>query len=176
MTRDDHDPHLILRIKEEMDMVLPSAGSVAACSMLRMARLTGRKDLENLASETIQAGLSKFRSHPEAAATLLAALIYYMATPVQVVVAGAPDRPETRDLLTAARDSLVQGKTLMLIRNEADRSALGFRLPFVKSAIEVDGRPSAYVCIGRSCKAPVTDPGALDGLLTAVRFKSNREG
>lgn len=61
--------------------------------------------------------------------------------PVQVVVAGVPDRPETRDLLTAAGDPFVQGKTLILIRNEVDRTTLGSRLPFVNSAVEVDGRP-----------------------------------
>ncbi|MFZ7125570.1 MAG: thioredoxin domain-containing protein [Desulfobacterales bacterium] len=174
MTRADHDPHLILRAKEDMDLVIPSAASVAAVCLTRLSRLTGRTDLEKTAEETIQTGLSRFESHPDAVTTMLTAMIQRQAESVQIVIAGDPAVDEARALLKSAREHHLNGKTLILLRKDEDRRVLGRRLPFLNSAVEVDGRPAAYVCIGRSCKAPVAEPEALKRLLSTVTAGGNQ--
>ena len=45
-------PGLILRVKEDTDSDIPSARSVAALNLLRLACLTGQKDLRHMADTT----------------------------------------------------------------------------------------------------------------------------
>ena len=40
----------------------------------------------------------------------------------------------------------------------------------------VDGRATVYICRGRTCQAPVTDPGALRTALEAIAGRDDREG
>ncbi len=173
MTRTDHDPHMILRVKDELDLVLPSAGSVAALTMLRLARILGRRDFDTQAADGIRSGISRFAGHPETVAAHLNAWLFLQSTPVPVVIVGDLRDEQTRRLLTVARDPGIPGKTILVIQTEHDRAILATHTTHARSAAPVDGRPTAYVCTGDNCKRPVTDPGDLQSLLTACQEKGD---
>ncbi len=61
MTAMDQDTHLLLRVKEDTDNVEPSASSVAALNLLRLAQYTDRKDYQEMAEKT----LKSLRRHDE---------------------------------------------------------------------------------------------------------------
>ena len=73
MTGEGHDSFLPLRMKEETDNVIPSAGSVAARNFYRLAAYTGRNDFSAAARATITAIIPLLEKHPSAAPLLLAA-------------------------------------------------------------------------------------------------------
>ncbi|MFZ5564487.1 MAG: thioredoxin domain-containing protein [Thermodesulfobacteriota bacterium] len=75
MTPKDHDAHLLIRMKEDTDNVLPSAGSVAARNFYRLAAYTGREDFAAAARATVNTLAPLLVKHPSAAPLLLAAAL-----------------------------------------------------------------------------------------------------
>jgi uncharacterized protein YyaL (SSP411 family) len=165
MTRAGHDPRLILRPREEADLALPSAASVAALCLLRLARWTGDNRLERVGTDTIRWGLARFGDRPEAACTLLSALSFHTAVPVRIEVAGDPRRPETRALVRAAGDPTVPGKTLADAGRERP-APLGADLRDTDGARDL---PAATVRVGTRPWIRVTVPERLAAVLAAVR-------
>ncbi len=45
--------------------------------------------------------------------------------------------------------------------DEAERAALAKLVPLVEGRLAIDGEPTAYVCVERTCKLPVTTPSEL---------------
>ncbi|MBU1399218.1 MAG: hypothetical protein KKE00_00765, partial [Proteobacteria bacterium] len=74
MTGPEHDKHLILRVKDDLDSVIPSPGSVAILNLLRLSRITGRLDFAQAAEKTIEAVLSGDAFHPASFPHMLAGL------------------------------------------------------------------------------------------------------
>lgn len=74
MTGDDHDPHLIIRIKEENDNVLPGANSVSAMNLLRLGKIFNQKDFIDMAGKTINLFRSKMKEFPGSMPQMLVAL------------------------------------------------------------------------------------------------------
>ncbi|MGD9333014.1 MAG: thioredoxin domain-containing protein [Desulfobacterales bacterium] len=165
LTRHDHDPDLILRVKEDTDSVIPSASSVAALNLLRLTRLTGREDLQRLADVTIASVLQRMAAHPEAAAYILMAHLYQQTPWIQIAIAGDGNDPETRAMLATAQSGKTDGRVVAWIGGDDHRHQAMHDLPFVKQATPRDGKPAAYICINRSCREPVGSASALAALL-----------
>ncbi|MCG8508797.1 MAG: hypothetical protein MI741_06170, partial [Rhodospirillales bacterium] len=75
----------------------------------------------------------------------------------KIVVVGDPAAPDTLALVRAAQNGAPPTHTL-------NRIAPGTDLPSGHPAHgmgQIDGRPTAYVCVGAACGLPSTDAGAL---------------
>ena len=166
MTRKEHDKNLIMRVKEDSDSVIPSAGSVAVLNLLRLSRFIDSKKYSTAAERTLRSVLSRVNSHPDSAAQMLVALIYSFSRHVEVIITGSWKSEDTRSLLKSVYSRYMPGKIVMLVENEDVREKLARNLPFISSVKTVGGKgAAAYVCIDRTCKPPVTDPAALTELL-----------
>lgn len=166
MTHKAHDKNLIMRVKEDSDSVIPSAGSVAALNLLRLARFIDSKDYSTIAERTLRSVLSRVDSHPDSAAQMLVALIYSYTKPVEVIITGSRNSEDTRFLLKSVYSQYMPGKVVMLVENEVVKEKLARNLPFISSLKTMDGKvAAAYVCIDRTCKQPVTDPAELSELM-----------
>ena len=91
LTADDAEK-LLVRSKEFYDGAVPSGNSMAAYNLLRLARLTGRADLEEKASATARAFGEDATKRPEGHTMLLTALDFAIGPSVEVVISGDPDR------------------------------------------------------------------------------------
>jgi uncharacterized protein YyaL (SSP411 family) len=171
MTRRGHDPHLILRVKEDTDSVLPSAASVGALNLIRLARLTGREAFAAMARQTIAAGLTRMQAHPEALPAMLTAGLIGEAPLVQVTIAGPADDGATTAMVAAARAPRALGLALAVLNSEDDRRRLAAEAPFAGQAAGVNDRTRAWVCVDRSCRDPVDSAEALAAVLDAVRVE-----
>jgi uncharacterized protein YyaL (SSP411 family) len=89
------------RHKEIYDGAVPSGNSVMFMNLLRLARLTGRPELEDQASGLARAFSAEISSHPRASTEFLRGLDYALGPSREVVVVGGTDAPETREFLAA---------------------------------------------------------------------------
>jgi uncharacterized protein len=137
---------LILRMKEDYDGAEPSGNSVAAMNLLRLARMTGREDLERSGIRAIEAFASRINSAPFAAPLLVAALLFSRSAPRQVVISG----DDVDDMLRTFHERFLP--QYVLLRNKPGMPAL-------------HGRATAYVCENFTCQLPVTDSEKLAELL-----------
>ncbi|MEM7344502.1 MAG: hypothetical protein AAF485_09670 [Chloroflexota bacterium] len=168
MTADD-GARLLVRAKDVYDGAIPSGNSAAALALVQLARLTGEPRYEELAAGTFRAFAGQVQRSPSAFAQLLQAVDMVAGGGVEVVVAGAPDDPRTRALLDVVRGQYLANGVVAL--NDPGRAeVIAKAIPYAASMTALDGVPTAYVCRGYVCDAPVTDPTALrEALQAAVR-------
>jgi len=67
---------LLIRVKTAYDGALPSGNSAALFNLMRLARLTGREDLQRRAEQTAAAFAHSIRAHPAAHTHSLSAIAY----------------------------------------------------------------------------------------------------
>ena len=164
------DESVFLRMKDDNDGAEPAASSVAALNLLRLSQL--RDDPApnafggaERARKTIDAFAATLSHFPSAMPQMLVALDFSLGKPRQIVIAGKKDAPGTKALLTEVRRHFLP-KTILLLADGSDgQKYLGEKNEAIRAMSIVDGKPAAYVCENFTCKAPVTDPKALAGLL-----------
>jgi uncharacterized protein YyaL (SSP411 family) len=143
---------LILRLKEDYDGAEPSGNSVAIHVLLRLAALTGRRGLREVAELGLRAFASRLSTAPHAAPAMLLALDYALHEPHRIVISGDPQTPETRALVHAAHAVYQPNKVVSGTQGAVD--------PFTSSLPSADG-PTAYLCTGTACQPPVRSPAEL---------------
>ncbi|MEX0821288.1 MAG: thioredoxin domain-containing protein, partial [Rhodothermales bacterium] len=161
-----HAEPLIVRQKELHDGAMPSANAVSTLNMLRLARLTGKTDLEERAAEVIEAASSGLARMPSGFTGLLAALAFAHGPSAEVVIAAGQGDGQARELLREVRrgyrpNQVVHFRTP---ENEADLVAVA---PFTATQTALDGKAAVYVCRDFLCEAPVTDAESLRQVLDA---------
>ena len=88
-TASDHEK-LIAQLKGPHDGALPSGNGVQALNLLRLAELTGRRELAERAERTIRALGGLVNRFPQAFSTLLLAVDWLAVGPREIVLAGDP--------------------------------------------------------------------------------------
>jgi uncharacterized protein YyaL (SSP411 family) len=163
---------LPVRAKEAYDGAVPSGNSVMLMNLLRLARLTGRREFEEAAERLTEAFAERIEAQPRYHAAFLCGLDYAFGPSAEVVVVGRAEDARTGALLgTLARSYLPNVVVLFKPSGEreaAERAAaarLEALAPFTRDMREVGGSPAAYVCTGGRCLRPVTTPAELLELL-----------
>jgi len=139
---------LVARDKDLMDNATPSANSLAAVALVRLAGLTGEGRYRHHADQILRLAGPVATRHPLAFGYLLAAVDLSVHGVDEVVVAG--DRP---DLVGLVQRAYLPGAVL----------AWGERYDSPLWAGRDDGR--AYVCRGYACRLPADDAATLAGQL-----------
>ena len=149
-------PDLILRTKGDYDGAEPAGNSVAALALLKLAAITDRADLRQIAVRTVRLFGSRLQSAPQAVPYLLQALAFSLEEPRRIVIAGDPKAAGARKLLGAAHGVFQPLK--VVLGNTGPVEAFARTLPATNG-------PTAYVCTGAACQAPTQDAEKLKALL-----------
>ncbi len=147
-TTADEAEAMIVRQKELMDGATPSANSVAAVALHRLAALTGEHRFSQHADSTLRLIGRVLPQAPTAFGNALAAVDMRSSAGHEIVITG--DRP---DLLAVVRSCWMPNSVLAW--GERYDSPLWFD--------RLDGL--AYVCEGFSCRLPVSSTDDLQSLL-----------
>jgi hypothetical protein len=159
------DESVFLRMKDDNDGAEPAASSIGALNLLRLSQMLNQEQLAERARKTIDAFATTLSHFPSAMPQMLVALDYSLSKPRQVVIAGKKDAPETKALLKEVHRHFLP-KTIVLLADGGDgQKYLGEKNEAIRAMSLVGGKPAAYVCENFTCKAPVTDPKELAGLL-----------
>jgi uncharacterized protein YyaL (SSP411 family) len=161
------DASVLLRLKEDHDGAEPSASSVSALNLGRLAALTGREDWRERAWQTVRAfGALDDPARTAQTMPLLLVAADFLAHPLlHLVIAGRRDAADTLALLVAANAPFLPSLVVMLADGDAKLDAL----PFLKTAVMQDGRATAYLCEHGACQLPTTDPRQLAAQLAALQ-------
>src|SRR5208282_3415087 len=100
---------------------------------------------------------------------MLCALDAILTDPVQIVVAGGIDQPETAALLRVIRRLYLPNKVVLLADASQNQNWLAEHVAGVRFMGPVHGRSAAYVCRNFACELPVTDPNMLTELLEKLQ-------
>jgi uncharacterized protein len=160
-TAADH-PEGFARRKDLDDSPVPAGGSSAAFGLLRLARLTGEHEYERRALGVLRVLAPIVGRHPHGFGHALQAIDFYLAPVREVAIAGDSDEL-ARVVRGAYRPHVVLAGGEGAPTPGGNESLVG--VPLLEGRTPVEGRPAAYVCEHFTCRAPVTDPDALEAAL-----------
>ncbi len=132
-----------------LDGATPSANSVAAVALLRLAALTGEQRYAERGEEILQLVGQLITSHPAALTWALGGVDMLVSGTTEIAVVG--DRP---DLVDAVRSTYLPN------------AVLAWGEPYAGPLWESRVEGHAYVCHHFACQAPVT---SADDLLSQLR-------
>ncbi|HLG93988.1 MAG TPA: thioredoxin domain-containing protein, partial [candidate division Zixibacteria bacterium] len=164
----------IVRTREIADGALPSGNSVTALNLLRLARMTGQTELEELASKLMQSFAGDVSRSPINFTMLLTALDFALGPSFEVVIAGRPEAPDTHRMLAALRKPFLPNK-IVLFRPEGSKEPPIVKLAdFVRSQSALGGKATAYVCQNFVCSRPTAQVAQMLALLKERRPVQNQ--
>ncbi|HXW35004.1 MAG TPA: hypothetical protein VEJ87_10540, partial [Acidimicrobiales bacterium] len=149
---------LVVRPRDVLDGATPSANSVAATALLRLAALTGDETFENRGASLVDVLAPLAREHPLALANSIAAAAMNGGGATEVVIAG-----DRRDLVDVVQRRFEP--TVVMSWGEPRQSLLW------------EGRKEglAYVCRRFVCHEPEDSATALEASLEAARRADGRD-
>ena len=145
---------LILRVKEDYDGAEPSGNSVATLALLKLGKITDRKEFTQAAEKTLRLFANRLQQVPQAVPFMLQALDFSLDEPRRAVVAGDPSKPETLALLRAIHAVYQPNKVVLGNRGAVE--------PFART-LPAKGGAVVYLCTGNACQPPTSDAGADPG-------------
>jgi uncharacterized protein YyaL (SSP411 family) len=148
---------LITRPRDVFDNATPSANSLAANGLLRLAALTGESRWQEAGEVAVRAVGPAMGEHPTAFGEILGALERMATPPVEIAVVGDPADPATGALIAEVRRRFLPGAVSVT----APPGTGADLTPLLADRPLVDGKPTAYVCRHFACQQPVTDPAGL---------------
>jgi uncharacterized protein YyaL (SSP411 family) len=147
---------LILRVKEDYDGAEPSGNSVAMMSLLKLGKITERKDFTDPAEKSLRSFANRLQQMPQAVPYMLQVLDFSLEEPRRAVLAGDPLTAQARDLLHAVH-SVYQPHKVVLGNTGAIE-------PFAKTLPAKNGA-LVYLCTGTSCQPPTDQADKVRSLL-----------
>ncbi len=148
---DGADRSLLSRMQEAYEGAEPSANAVSVRNCLRLASLLGEDDYAKQARKTLVRYASNMQRQSQALPTMISNAYLSVQDAPSVVIAEGKDADELRAIF---HQVAVPGSTLLTI-NEETRSYL--KAPWLIAMKNRDGAAQAFVCEGKSCKAPTTE-------------------
>lgn len=164
-TADDGEK-LIVRSKDIYDGALPSGNSVAAYTMVRLARLTSRSDYEDKARAILRGFSSTYQRGPSQFSFSMMAAQLALQPSREIILAGDADDATLQAMATEVRGQFLPGAVL-LFRPSDEKDPIFARVPELKNNRPLEGRATAYVCENFACKNPLHSVAELRALLAA---------
>ncbi|MBI5252505.1 MAG: thioredoxin domain-containing protein, partial [Desulfomonile tiedjei] len=148
---------LLLRRKEIYDGAIPSGNSAAALNFLRLARLTGRTDLEQKTEQIGRTFSGNIRQLASAHTLFLSALDFGIGPSYEVVITGNPKGDDTKIMLRDLRGAFLPNKVVLFRPSGTGSSEIAAIAPYARHQESIQGKATAYVCQAYNCTLPTTD-------------------
>jgi len=146
----------ILRMKDDYDGAEPSGNSIAALSLLRLAAITGDEGFRTTADRTLTAFARKMSEQPAGLPQMLVAYQWSTGKPLQVILAGDRDAPDTQAMAAAVHKRFLPNRVVAMATDAG---------PEARAMVPVDGRATAYLCENFACQLPVNDLTKFESML-----------
>ncbi len=147
---------LLGRKKEVYDGAMPSSNSVAMMNLLRLGRLTGNTEWEQMADESNKLFSSDIKRAPTGFGFALQSVSLTVSSSKEIIIAGPRDHETTQKMLDQLNNLFSPNAVVLL--NDPDDELIRTLAPYLEEFEMEDGKPTAYVCQNYSCELPTNDP------------------
>ncbi len=161
-TADDADD-LIVRTKSVHDNAVPAGNGTMLAVLARLFYLTGEEAYLRKA-ESVQAAFAGEIGRNFFPLSTFVNAAEFLSNALQIVISGRRGESATDALVRQVLSLSLPNRILTIVDPDT-------KLPTGHPAAgkgQVDGKPTAYVCLGLTCGPPVTDPDALRTALEAT--------
>jgi len=155
---------LFIRPRNSYDNAVPAGSSAATLALLKIARLTGRADMEGTAAQALRSMRELISHHPLSFCKWLCALDFYLSPPQEVAILGPSSNEDTQALMRVLYGTWLPNKVVVACDPVDPAPLIG--LSILEGKRMIDGRPTIYLCERFTCRTPVTSPEALRDLLS----------
>ena len=162
----DDGERLIVRKKEIYDGAIPSGNAVAMLNLIRLARFTGRTDLDEKASRIDNAFSSQIGQSPSAYTQFLVALNFALGPSNEIVIVGPTGAKDTEAMLKALRETYIPNRVILFRPIDKKSPEIDTLSGFIKNFNPINGKATAYVCHDFACELPTTD---IDEMLKKIK-------
>jgi len=159
---------LIHRSKEFYDGAIPSGNSVACLNLLRLARITGKTELETKAHEIKKALPGHFEKTPTGFTMLLCAVDFLLGPSHEVILSGNLGAPDMTEMIRALQTRFIPNHILLVNPQNEPQEALSQSVPFLAEYKSKNQKATAYVCSNYACQEPTTEVSKMISQLSAA--------
>ncbi|KAL5018576.1 hypothetical protein ScPMuIL_004298 [Solemya velum] len=159
-----NDEFMIMRLKEDQDGAEPSGNSVAAMNLIRLASFLNKADWIRQAEQVMMVFHEQLTRVPIAVPELVSSLMFLHSKPIQIIIVGDKDLPETKQLIACVHQHYLPNKILICVPDNSE----GFfnqYLDILPKLEKISSHATAYVCQNFTCSLPVTSADKLSALL-----------
>jgi uncharacterized protein YyaL (SSP411 family) len=174
-TGKSHEP-LITRPKDVFDNATPSGNAMAATALVRLAALTGNRDLKEAAEGAIRAAAAVVEKAPTAAGQTLIALDFLLSATQEIAVVSGTDSRELDQALDAIFGQFFLPHAVIAPAPASEAEKLADRLPLLEDRGPRDGRLTVYVCEGQTCQAPAVGVEEAIAAVSGLRRGTDHPG
>ncbi len=161
----DDGAQVIARQKEIYDGAIPSGNAVSMQNLIRLSRLTGNRAWEGQAETLGKAFAGAISRMPSGFTMFMVALAWLFQDTREIVITGNPASDDTKQMLRALRESYLPNKVVILRPPETTIPDITDLATVTKGMVMINGKATAYVCSGQSCRNPTNDIDTLKELL-----------
>jgi len=140
-------PGYLNRLEKPLD-----ENGLAAMLLTRLHHVTGDRAYYQRAKSTLRALSGEYAKYGYMASTYALATDVFLNEPTLIVIVGRPEEPETIRLLQASLRAYDPRKLIIPLDPERDRERLD------SLGYTVDPPSRAYICVGKTCFPPLTEP------------------
>ena len=154
---------LLVRPRNTSDGATPSGAALAVGVLLKLAVLTGRSEYRAIAEKNLNLEQGALARYPLGYSGWLNVLDFYLAEPLEVVIAGDPQSP-----VTQAMAAVVNSKWQPDLFMAAFKPGLSQRLDglaLLAGRQMVNGQAAVYICRNYTCRAPIVNLPELEKAL-----------
>ena len=137
--------------------------SVASIVLVKLYYLTGEEHYRKLAEETLRRFVEIFHQFGLMAADYALAVDAFLTEPTIIRIIGSLEKPQTLRLLTESNRIYEPRKIIQVCDPDRDANYIA-ELGYPSSDL-----PAAFVCLGKLCGAPITDPPNIVSELARLR-------
>lgn len=146
---------LIARPKELFDGAMPSGNSVAAYNLIRLARITGKTELENIAERQLNYMSGGLYGREINHTFYLMAATFALNSSKELVCI-VNNKNEISELKDVLRDK-VTFRLTALVKTDENKKEIEKLIPSLQDYYMVNNKPTYYLCENHTCQSAVND-------------------
>ncbi len=147
---------LIIRSKDFLDNATPSGNSVALFALLRLSLLTGNEDYRRRATAVLRLLANQMRRYPSAFGFAMCGLDFYLSTPKEIALVGAPTDETLQQLMRTLWLTYLPNRVIAISTVYSERATR--LIPLLRERNQPAETATAYVCQAYTCQLPAKTP------------------
>lgn len=140
-------PGYMNRLEKPLD-----ENSLASILLTKLHHATGEEGYLERADTTLRAVGGQYARYRYVASPYALAVDLFLNEPTRIVIVGSAKESGTNELLKASLQAYDPRKLIIPLDPETDRERLN------KLGFAVEAEPLAYICVGKTCFPPISEP------------------